>query len=259
MTKIYNLRAATNVTFRLTRDFSDLAQVYDLVSSTIRMQARVTALANDPPIYEWCSTNVSGGVASFDTATGLCVFSAPASDMSRMPARLVYDCRLELSNGAITPLFSGRMEFTQGVTRCTNDAAAIGLSSGDTVFAEGETLRSALPVALTAAVAAAHAAEVAASQSATTASQSATGASQSATSASQSATAAAQSAQVAASGAASLTPDALAASFASLSSSQAAALAQVLIAALPDMSSGAVPVASGQAFVDASGFLVRAG
>ncbi len=238
MTKIYNLRAATNVTFRLTRDLSNLSQVYDLVASTIRMQARVTALATDPPIYEWCSTNVSGGVASFDPATGLCVFSAPASDMAQMPARLVYDCRLELTNGGITPLFSGRMEFVQGVTRRTNDAVAIGLPPGDTVVAEGETAPSALPVTLTAAVTAAQAAEVAASQSAA---------------------AAAQSAQAAAAGAASLTPDALAASFAALSSSQAAALAQLLIAALPGMSSGSVPVASGQAFFDASGFFVRAG
>jgi hypothetical protein len=157
-----------------------------------------------------------------------------------MPAYLVYDCRLELPDGAIVPLFSGRMGFSQGVTRSALDAAASGLSPmGDTVFVDGEISASptVVPVSMTSAVSAAQAAGAAAATSAA---------------------AAAASAQAAAAGVASLTPSALAASLASLSLSEKAALAQLLIAALPDMSSNSVPVASGQAFVDASGFFVRA-
>jgi len=284
MTTIFNLRAATNATFRWTRDLSNLAKVYDIASSTIRMQARLTALADDPPIYEWCSHNASGGLASFDPATGLCVFSAPAADMARMPAGLIYDCLLELIGGAIVPLFSGRMAFTRGVTRSALDASETGGSRiDDTVVVDGEVFGgpSASPATTMASHFAADAAAqaMAAAQSATAASDSATAASQSAIASSQSATAAGQSAtlaaqsataasdsaavaiasaQVASAGATSLTPSALVASFVSLSQSERAALAQLLFAALPDMSSGSVSVASGQAFVDASGFFVRA-
>jgi hypothetical protein len=55
------------------------------------------------------------------------------------------------------------------------------------------------------------------------------------------------------------TPEALASSFSALSPSQAAALAQLLIAALPEMpDAGPVPVATGQGFFDPDGYFVRA-
>ncbi|MCW2283384.1 hypothetical protein M2323_001202 [Rhodoblastus acidophilus] len=259
MTTTYNLRASTNATFRWTRDFSALARVYGVAGSTLRMQARLTAFAADPPVYEWCSANISGGMARFDAATGLCVFSAPASDMAQMPPRLVYDCRLELTSGAIVPLFTGRLAFSQGVTRFASDLAATGqVPLGDTVAVDGETSETptVLPVAMTAAVSAIQSSVQAAAASAAGAADRAAAAAQSAAAAAQSAAAAAQSGEAAA--ATSVTPTALTACFAALSPSQTAALAQLLIAALPDMSSGSVPVVGGQAFVDASGFLVRA-
>jgi hypothetical protein len=175
MTTTYNLRASTNVSFRLTRDLSSLSGVYDVAASTIRMQARLTAVSADPPVYEWCSSNIQGGVAAFNTSTGFCVFSAPESDMAQMPARLVYDCRLELTSGAIVPLFAGWLLFSQGVTRTASQSGAGGGPAlTDTVAVEGEAeTLAALPLSLTAVLANAQSAQSAAQASAQAASQAA--------------------------------------------------------------------------------------
>jgi hypothetical protein len=173
MTTIYNLRATTNVTFRLTCDFSSLAPIYDIGGSTIRMQARLTASSADPPIYEWCSTNSQGGRASFNAATGFCVFSAPEDDMARMPERLVHDCRLELAGGAVIPLFAGRLVFSPGVTR-TGSVSVEDVSRAltDTVSVDGEAghAPAPLPLSLSAVLANAQRLETAAQASASAAS-----------------------------------------------------------------------------------------
>ena len=126
MTTTYNLRAATNVSFRLTLDLSSLSGVYDIAASVIRMQARMTAASADPPVYEWCSSNSQGGLVSFDAASSLCIFSAPESAMEQMPDRLVHDCRLELTSGAVIPLFAGRLVFVRGITRTASASTTDG-------------------------------------------------------------------------------------------------------------------------------------
>jgi len=160
MTTTYNLRARTNCTFRLTRDLSQVASVYNVPAAIIRMQARVTA-ASGSVVYGWASDGSEQGGVSFDAATGLCVFSAPQADMATMQPSLVYDARLELPGGVRVPLFVGRMSFTAGVTRTTADTSAAGAGlTGDTVTVDGEasSLPGTVPVSLTAAIAAAQAA-----------------------------------------------------------------------------------------------------
>jgi hypothetical protein len=141
------------------------------------MQTRLSAFASDPPVYEWCSANAGGGGrASFDASSGLCVFSAPEADMAQMPAHLVYDCRLELTSGAIVPLFAGRLDFSQGVTRTGSDSAFNNdPGSVDTVTVDGESANAPtpLPLSLSAVLANARGAAAAAQASASSASLSA--------------------------------------------------------------------------------------
>ncbi|PPQ39876.1 hypothetical protein SAMN06265338_101722 [Rhodoblastus acidophilus] len=149
MTIVYNLRASTNVSFRWTRDLSKFQSLYNISASTLRMQARATAASADPPVYEWSSSNTRGGLVSFDAATGLCVFSAPETDMAQMPAHLVYDCRMELPNGAVVPLFAGQITFSQSVTRTSSLSGASGnLALSDTVGVAGEGVGALTPLPL---------------------------------------------------------------------------------------------------------------
>jgi hypothetical protein len=162
MTTTFNLRASNNATFRWTRDLSQFAAVYNLAAATIRMHARVSPYAPDPPAYEWASTNTAHGQVLFDPATHLCVFVAPEADMARLQGDLVYDCRLEFSGGASVAIFGGRLRFAEGVTRLSGDLSGVGVSGlGDTVFVEGErgTSPVPLPLSLSAAVAACQTAE----------------------------------------------------------------------------------------------------
>jgi hypothetical protein len=173
MTTIFNLRAATNATFHWTRDFSQVASAYPVAAGVIRMQARTTPAAVDPPAYQWLTGASSGGVITFDPLTNLCVFAAPESDMAAMHGPLVYDVRLELPGGECVSLFSGRIVWTPGVTRTASDATAqTGVSSlGDTVSVDGEAATSPvpLPLELSAALTAAQASATAAAGSAATA------------------------------------------------------------------------------------------
>jgi hypothetical protein len=169
MTTIYNLRAANNCTFRWTRDLSSFASLYDIPAATFRMQARTSPFAPDPPVYEWNSTNTSGGSAYFDPSTNLVVISAPEADMARMQTNLVYDCRLEIAGGESIILFGGKIVWTPGVTHMSGDVSATGASGvGDTVSVDGESSSSPVPIplslsaALTAAQAAAASAQAAA-------------------------------------------------------------------------------------------------
>ena len=158
MTTTFNLRASNNATFRWTRDLSQFAAVYNLAAATIRMQARVSPYAPDPPAYEWASTNGAHGQVLYDPATHLCVFVAPEADMARLQGDLVYDCRLEFSGGASIVIFGGRLCFSPGVTRLPSDLSGTGVAGlGDTVGVEGERGASPvpLPLSLTAAIAAA--------------------------------------------------------------------------------------------------------
>jgi hypothetical protein len=150
MTTIFNLRAATNASFRWTRDLSQIAAAYPVASGVIRMQARITPGAADPPTYQWVTAASSGGVVIFDPATNLCVFAAPVSDMAAMTDNLAYDCRLELPGGNCVSLFSGRIRWTPGVTRMPSDATAqAGVSGiGDTVSVDGEAATSPIPLPL---------------------------------------------------------------------------------------------------------------
>jgi hypothetical protein len=219
MTAVYNLRASNNATFRWTRDLTPFASIYNLAAATIRMQARTSPYAPDPPCYSWVTDASGGGVANFDPVSNLCVFSAPEADMARMTGEFVYDCRLEFSSGASIVIFGGRLRFLTGVTRLPADVAATGVSGiGDTVSVEGETGTSsvALPLSLSAAIVACQSA------------------------------------------AASIAPTELAAALAALPASTLEPLMQALVASLPVYSgSGAAPVATGQAFFE-DNFLVRA-
>jgi uncharacterized Zn-binding protein involved in type VI secretion len=153
---IFNLRAATNATFHWTRDFSAVASAYAVATGVIRMQARTTPAAADPPAYQWVTGATSGGVITFDPITNLCVFAAPEADMAAMNDNLVYDCRLELPGGECLPLFGGRIVWTPGVTRLAGDATQTGIAGlGDTVAVDGEGSTGAvpLPVSLTAVIA----------------------------------------------------------------------------------------------------------
>jgi hypothetical protein len=222
MTTIYNLRASNNSTFRWTRDLSQWAAVYDIDAATIRMQARLSPLASSPVVYEWSSNAAPGsGSIPFDVGTNLCVFLAPLSDMGRMSKPLYYDCRLEFEIGTAVVLFSGRILWTQGLTRADADGAAFGTSGiGDTVSVDGETSASPvpLPLSLAAAVAAAQAS------------------------------------------AASISASALAVQIAALPKSERAALFQALIGSAEVYSgSGPAPVPTGEAFINDSNFVVVAG
>ena len=164
MTTIFNLRASNNATFRWTRDLTSFAAVYNLAAATIRMQARPSPYAPDPPAYEWSSANTANGQILFDAATHLCVFVAPEADMARLQGDLVYDCRLEFAGGASMVIFGGRLHFAEGVTRLSSDLSGTGVSGlGDTVTVDGERGASPvpLPLSLSAALAAAQAATIA--------------------------------------------------------------------------------------------------
>lgn len=155
---VYNLRASNNATFRWTRDLTQFATTYSLASATIRMAARLYPEAPDPPAYEWCSTNTTGGQITVNSATNLAVFSAPESDMAALGGDLVYDCRLEFAGGVAQVIFGGRLTVAEGITRCAAGLAGSGVSGvGDTVTVDGERAASQvpLPLSLTAAIAAA--------------------------------------------------------------------------------------------------------
>jgi hypothetical protein len=165
----YNLRASNNATFHWTRDLTPFASAYDLAGALIRMQARTSPYAPDPPAYQWLSTASAGGEIVFNPATNLCVFIAPEADMARMQGDFVYDCRLEFSGGASIVIFGGRLGFSSGVTRLSADLSGAGVSGvGDTVSVEGERACSPvpLPLSLSAAVAACQAAQAGAAASA---------------------------------------------------------------------------------------------
>ena len=158
MPTIYNLRAQNNATFRWTRDLSQLALVYNIAGATIRMQARLSAFAPDPPLYEWVSTNSSQGQIQFNAGTNLCVFAAPEEDTAALSGPLVYDCRLEFSGGTSIVIFGGSLVFSEGVTRRSSDLSGAGISGiGDTVTVDGErsTSPTPIPLSLSAAIAAA--------------------------------------------------------------------------------------------------------
>jgi hypothetical protein len=169
MTTDYNLRASNNSTFRWTRDLSQWAAIYNIDAATIRMQARLSPLASSPVRYEWNSNGDKGGAIAWNINPNIALFLAPLSDMGGMSKPLYYDCRLEFENGASVVMFSGRIVWTQGITRASADGAAIGTSGiGDTVSVDGEISSAPvpLPLSLTAAVGSAQAAAAAAQASA---------------------------------------------------------------------------------------------
>ena len=157
MPTIYNLRASNNQTFHFTRDLSQWAALYPIAQATIRMQARLTPDAPDPPAYEWVSTNTANGQVQFSAASNLCVFLAPEADMAALCGDYSCDCRLELPGGESVLLFAGRLRFSPGVTRAPSDPTAqTGVAGlGDTVVVLGEVSNAPvpLPLSLSAAVA----------------------------------------------------------------------------------------------------------
>ena len=158
MTTIYNLHASNNATFQWTRDLSQFAAVYNLAAATIRMQARLSPYAPDPPAYQWVTGATTGGQIAFNATTNLCVFSAPESDMASLSGDLVYDCRLEFPSGASIIVFGGLLRVSEGITRMPADLVDTGISGiGDTVTVDGErgTSPVPLPLSLSAAIAAA--------------------------------------------------------------------------------------------------------
>ena len=151
---VYNLRASNNATFRWTRDLSAIAEVYNLATATIRMQARKTATTADPPALEWV-TGGSSSVVSVDPVTNFAVFAASEAVISALSGSMVYDCRLELPGGESLVLFGGRLVLAAGVTRKSTDATTqTGLTGiGDTVTVDGETSSSPVPLPLSLAAA----------------------------------------------------------------------------------------------------------
>ncbi len=181
MTTLPPLRASNNSTFRWTRDLSAFAAVYEIASCVIRMQARRSPYAPDPPIYEWNSTNLNGGIVTFDPVTNLAVFSAPESDMARMSGQTSFDCRLELPAGGIAPMFGGIIFWSAGVTRAGVDARNSSVAGvGDTVVVDGEPLIAPVPfpASLTASMASCQASASSAANSASDANASAQSAAQ---------------------------------------------------------------------------------
>jgi hypothetical protein len=168
MPTTYNLRASNNATFHWTRDLTPFAAVYNLAAATIRLQARTSPFAPDPPAYQWLSGASKDGEIIFNPTTNLCVFVAPEADMARMQGDFVYDCRLEFSGGGSIVIFGGRLGFLAGVTRLADDLSGASVSGlGDTVSVEGERAISPvpLPLSLSAVVAACQAAQAAAASS----------------------------------------------------------------------------------------------
>ena len=119
MPTVYNIRASSNATFQWTRDLSAFAAVENLATAVMRMQARTTPYAPDPPAYEWCSANTFGGVIAYDSTTHLATVTASESDMAALSALgdLVYDFRLEWTDGTNIILFGGSLRWLPGVTR----------------------------------------------------------------------------------------------------------------------------------------------
>ena len=154
MPTVFNLRASNNATFQWTRDLSAFAAVYNLAAATIRMQARLSAYAPDPPAYEWVSTNSAHGQVQFSALTNLAVFVAPEADTAALSGDFVYDCRLEFPGGASIVIFGGRLTFATGVTRRAADLTGTGVSGiGDTVTVDGERGTSPVPLPLSLAAA----------------------------------------------------------------------------------------------------------
>jgi hypothetical protein len=227
MTTTYDLRASNNSTFRWTRDLSQWAAVYNVGAATIRMQARAAPLASSPVVYEWSSDGSNGGAIAWNITPNTALFLAPLADMQGMSTPLYFDCRLEFENGTAVVMFSGRIVWTQGVTRLAADSAAAGTSGiGDTVSVNGEASSSPvpLPLSLAAAVTAAQAAQAAAAASA-----------------------------------ASITASGLAAQIAALPQSERAELMQALLDSLAVYSgTGPAPAPTGDGFINDSGYLVIA-
>ncbi|MCW2276394.1 hypothetical protein GJ654_18880 [Rhodoblastus acidophilus] len=148
-TQTLNLRARTNEDFIFTRDFSQIAIAYDIPASVIRMHARISA-ASQAVEYGWASDSSEDGKVEFDPQTGFCVFSAPAAQMAMMPVALRYDCRIELQDGSKKAPFAGGLGFTRGVTSRGGDLSPSTLALGDTVEVLGEFSPVALPVSQTA-------------------------------------------------------------------------------------------------------------
>jgi len=139
LTAIFNLRASNNATFRWTRDLTQWVALYDLASARIRMQARISPYAADPPALEWVTGAGSGGLATFSPATNLIVFTAPLAAMAPLSGVYYHDCRLEMSDGSTMVLFSGRLTVSAGITRAVGDLSSSGTQIGDSVAVDGET------------------------------------------------------------------------------------------------------------------------
>lgn len=138
----YTLRAANNCSFQWTRDFSAVAAVYDLSTATVRMDFRRSPNDRGQAIYAFSSTNTADGVFTFDSSTGLGVFTAPEIDMSFMSGTMYFDSRLELASGEIVPLFEGKVIWRQGITRdpaSSSSAATSGSVSGGSGALSGST------------------------------------------------------------------------------------------------------------------------
>ena len=127
MPTVYNIRASNNATFQWTRDLSQFAGVYNLSAATIRMQARLSPYAPDPPAYQWVTGATTGGQIAFNATTNLCVFSAPESDMAALSGDIVYDCRLEFAGGESIIVFGGLLRVSEGITRMPADLVDTGV------------------------------------------------------------------------------------------------------------------------------------
>ena len=150
MSAIKNLRVSNNETFQWSPDLSFWAALYTMSAVTVRMQIRSAPTDPDPPVFEWLSTNTSGGRVVFDPASGRCAFLAPETISRLWRGRYSYDVRLELLSGGSSVIFSGWLEVADGVTRSPGDASGAEVYGPcDTVTVDGSTATlSAMPSTL---------------------------------------------------------------------------------------------------------------
>jgi hypothetical protein len=245
MTATLRLDATANQTFRLTLSLADLAQTLALDGVAFRMDARRSgSAAGGEADFTWSSDGdiaLGEGVIQLDALRGHIVIVAALKDIRALGGKYDFDLRAELPTGAEELLAEGLLVVARGVTTDPADAASAGVTGvGDTVSVTVDiaSLPAALPMSASRVMVAADAARADAQLAAA---------------------AAQQAANAAAAGLSALTPQALAASFASLSLEEKAALGQLLLAALPEMVAGEVPVETGAMYIDGSGFLARAG
>jgi hypothetical protein len=157
------IRAVSGGGFRITLDLSSWGALgVSLAPAVLRLQAWATPIEtppfDDPPATPTVALEfLTGGAnpATFDPATGLAVFSAPATATAALLGTYACAARAEFGSYEI-PLFSGSLVFSRGVVAATPTTAP---PTSDTAYVTAHPYGPApAPAPIAAAVAAAQAA-----------------------------------------------------------------------------------------------------